>query len=392
MQTGPNPPGPVGAPVGKFYYATPNNAAAVDCNDWSKWTYETSAAAWTAAQRTNYANWYAYYRTRMFTMRAAVGRVMNNLDATRFRVGFSAISGTGLTTGSKFLPVSDFNGGTQKADFFSRLYSATPNGSTPLRPALEKIGKYYAKRTMTNGTWPTGVADPVQYACQRNYAILTTDGYWNTGDESDYRSNYKPTQLNGSTEIGNPDGAAAVPRPLRDDGRNVSGTWTTGGAGVSNTLADIAMYFYSTDLRGGTTGSAACIGSIAGQDVCENIVKPTGADAATHQHMTTFSLGLGVAGNLTYRSDYETANTGSFASLKSGAIAWPDPQPSSSSSTLASRTDDSVARCSQRSRPLLQRVKPDRPDHRPERCAGCHHQRVGRCRCGCDQHAGAGER
>lgn len=327
----------------RFYYATytATNPATPACGngyDWSKWSVVTSATSWTAAQKTNYANWYSFYRTRMLSMRGAVGGVMGSIDPARFRVGYSAISSNSYTSSSGFLPILEFDQGTQKADFYSKLYAAPTAGYTPLRPGLEKIGKYYANRNLDGTTLAAG-QDPLQYSCQRNYAIMTTDGYWNLDDESDLRSNYRPTQLNGSTAIGNQDGGT-TPRPLLDDGRAQGGNWVTGGAGVSNSLADIAMYFYSTDLRTGTPGVGNCIGKIAGQDVCANDVKPSGVDTASHQHMTTFALGLGVAGKLAYRPDYETATSGDFYKIKQGTITWPNPDVTSSNATVIERADD----------------------------------------------------
>ncbi len=310
----------------RYYYSVPIMPGVTPCSSGStnstRWTLLTSL---TIAQQTNYANWYSYYRTRMFTMKAAVGRAMSTIDTTRFRVGYSAISSNSYVSDSGFLPIGEFSNPTQKASFFEKLYAAKTVGWTPLRPALEKIGKYYAKMTLSGASLPAGVADPVQYACQRNYAMLSTDGYWNRYDEDKFRTSYQPTRLNGSTAIGNPDSGVSIARPLLDDGRSLSGNWVTGGAGVSNSLADIAQYFYITDLRPGEPGSAGCIGAIDGQDVCQDLVIPSGTDTAKHQHMTTFSLGLGVAGQLTYRNDYETALTGSFADIKSGARPWPNP-------------------------------------------------------------------
>jgi type IV pilus assembly protein PilY1 len=323
----------------KYYYSTPVSlTAAIQCapnlaaantttkvnTAWNaylaKWVVVTTLPL---AERQNYANWFTYYRTRMNVMKSSVGRAMAAIDGSRFRVGYSAISDGSLNTSGNFLPVEQFVG-TQRANFYSRLYGESPNGYTPLRPALEKIGRYYAGKTLTGAGLPAGVADPIQYACQRNYAMLTTDGYWNTNSEGSVVSGYAPKKLNG-TLLGNNDADAAIARPLRDDGRTLSGSWVTGGAGVSNTLADIAHYFYTTDLREGTPGSAGCIGSVPGQDVCADVVVPSGDDKATHQHMVTYSLGLGLAGQLTYRPDYLTAATGSFAELKAGTRAWPDP-------------------------------------------------------------------
>ena len=108
-----------------------------------------------------------------------------------------------------FLDVSDFNAG-QKSSFYTALFGANPNNSTPLRGALSKAGKYFAKKgTLSGGGAQT--YDPVQYSCQRNFAILTTDGYWNNNDET---SSYGPLGLYG-TNVGQQDGQPTA-RPLFD--------------------------------------------------------------------------------------------------------------------------------------------------------------------------------
>jgi type IV pilus assembly protein PilY1 len=332
----------------RFYYSTYNatNPVAPVCSgsggngyDWTKWAIVTTLPA---AQQTSYANWYSYYRTRMLTMRTAVGRAMNAVDASRFRIGYSAISSNSYVSSAGFLPLSAFDQGTQKADFYAKLYAAPGAGYTPLRPALEKIGKYYAGRQRNGSALPNGAVDPLQYSCQRNYAMLTTDGYWNRSDEP---SNYTPTRLDGSTAIGNPDGGIGIARPRRDDGRTQGSNWVTGGPGVSHTLADIAMYFFDTDLRNPSVSGTSCTGAIANQDVCENNVKSenvpfVGTESVFHQRMTTYALGLGVAGQLSYQFDYGTATSGSYSQLKSGTIPWPNPDPSNNGNSIVARADD----------------------------------------------------
>jgi hypothetical protein len=42
--------------------------------------------------------------------------------------------------------------------------------------AQQRIGEYYKAGTKPGGG---AVADPIQYSCQQNYHLLTTDGQWN---------------------------------------------------------------------------------------------------------------------------------------------------------------------------------------------------------------------
>jgi type IV pilus assembly protein PilY1 len=437
----------------------------------------------TAAQQQNYANWYSYYRKRFLLMRTAVGRAFSPLDSG-YRVGFTTINDTSVTS-SSFLDTKDFDT-TQKTAFYTKLYSEVPGSGTPLRAALAKAGRYYAKK-VTDQTY-----DPMQYSCQRNYALLSTDGYWNGSNG---------TRLDGTTAIGNQDGEEA--RPMRDSTKSVVTSvtpittvvrkevattyatpttwtrykWTVGGSrtsipvqtqtrvqtssvtntvvtdettvttrtvvttdgvmtnetsttgattitevsravtgtfgawvagssanktslsrnefnnsglslnntfysgacsagtndsfigsgscsfstdssiqgtasripvttstvvsttatsgtttntnstsgGASSTLADVAEYYYINDLRTTSLDNCTSTSSGATQNVCDNTLKASGRDTATYQHMTTYTIGLGVNGTLAYDKNYLTQTSGDYVNLKNGTINWPDP-------------------------------------------------------------------
>lgn len=98
-------------------------------------------------------------------------------------------------------------------------------------------------------------------------------------------------------------------------------TNTTGGS--NDSLADVAMYYYETDLRTQALGN--CSGSL-GLDVCEDNVPGAGRDTANHQHMTTFTLGLGINGTLTYAENYESCgSTCDYPAIVQGTKTWPVP-------------------------------------------------------------------
>lgn len=327
-----------------FYYVIEDSSGTnVQCPD--NVTYKLSkVTTLPAALQTKYLVWYSYYRTRQLMARGAVGIVMAEIDASRFRIGLSAISSNSTADGTYFLNIRDFDAASpvnQKDAFYSKLYSIDAGGSTPLRPALEKIGKYFSNKQLDGAALPSG-RDPMQYWCQRNYAILTTDGYWNTSDESNYRWSYAPTRLDGSTVVGNQDDSAhGTSRPMLDDGRYQGNNWVTGGSGVANTLADVARYFYVTDLRTPALGN--CSGAVANQDVCTNRVED-----GFIQNMSLFTLGMGVAGTLRYQANYDTATSGDFFDIKQGTRPWPNPaDPAnkrvgqfSTSFTVTERVDD----------------------------------------------------
>ncbi|MBC7699089.1 PilC/PilY family type IV pilus protein [Aquabacterium sp.] len=432
-------------------------------------TKVTVTSTSTDAQR--YADWYAYYRKRVLMMRSAAGLAFSPIDG-KYRVGFTTISSTSAAPSTKFQATSPFEG-DQKIAFYSNLYRADPGNSTPLRGALSKVGRYFANKA------PGQTTDPMEYACQRNYTILSTDGYWNTGDET---TTYGALGLDGAT-VNQQDGTEVKPywdgtdivlttvKPYtisrtQDSAydkttvtisgttpvstfatcggskrqytttatqttrtlvqtltshQTLTGTYSTtqkringvdgavtttttawgsttttgtdtttksdatvgptlksvtgtcksatydipslpvssvsnGSASLSNiadtavagtptetpstsggsinSLADVAEYFYKTDLRSSALGN--CVGAL-GTDVCNNEVTPIGLDTAQTQHMTTFTLGLGVNGILPYRKDYLNASlrTGSYYELSrtDGTLKWPVSESSSSEVT-----------------------------------------------------------
>lgn len=256
-----------------------------------------------AELKTNYANWYSYYRTRELLMRTAMGKAINQLDET-YRVGFMTINRTDMSLDrlefnnssernvtQNFRNIEDFTP-AKKADVYESLYRNNTSGTTALRPALARAGQYFANKA------PRQNYDPVQYACQRNYVMMTTDGYWNGPRGPDLNNRL----------IGNVDSNA--PRPM-------------GGNTSVGTLADVAYYYYTTPLRSLTLGN--CVSGSSRQNLCSNIVPPNGRDDATYQHMTTFAIGMGVSGTLPYSKTYLTDTTGTYADLVSGRLNWPSP-------------------------------------------------------------------
>ena len=293
-------------------FDTGTTAGTTAAANWTKVIVSPGSGPGGSDERQNFANWYSYYRTRILAMKTALTRAVRDLDSN-YRLGYSTIGYTGADAGdSAFLPIADFDAAQKKA-FHAKLAALVrPASGTPLRGALSKAGRLYGARI-------AGASDPVQYACQQNFTILSTDGYWNSNVRSGVNEDatYGPLDLDGAP-VGNRDGS--LPRPMHDGTPTANAAGATGGA--SDTLSDVAAYYYETDLRTPTLGN--CRGAL-GLDVCANEVPASSADPATHQHMTTFTLGLGVNGTLAYRSDYPSAASGDFADIRSGLKNWPPP-------------------------------------------------------------------
>src|SRR5690606_10023678 len=125
-------------------------------------------------------------------MKTATSRAFAALDSdedlaankTRYRVGLLTINDyeTDRTTSRKdrkdFVNIKDFTL-AQKEEWFSKLFDAWPNGGTPLRYALAVAGRIYAGKLNGETFRGSKVTDPLQFSCQKNYTILSTDGYWN---------------------------------------------------------------------------------------------------------------------------------------------------------------------------------------------------------------------
>ncbi len=251
-------------------------------------------------EMTNYANWYSYYRTRMQLMKTASGRAFNFVDDGKFRVGLMTVDQ------NFYLPIKDFDSGAglQKQKWFQTMYDRVPSGGTPLREALATVGRVFA------GKNPLGLAtsdDPMQYSCQLNYTLLTTDGYWN-GSEG--------LTVDGGSYVGNQDSDVTTVFPPQREAASPND--------APDSLSDVAMYYYKTDLR--DTGFSNCTGNL-GNDVCLNDAKDATGGSKHDQYMKTYTLGLGVDGNLNYSRTYETDTSGDFADIKAGVTGkfWPKP-------------------------------------------------------------------
>ena len=223
----------------------------------------TDADAW-RKERQNWADWFSYYRKRTYSATAAVAHVISKMDDVE--VGFRTInySGGGYENGGygfsqPLLPVN-VAGEEDKTNRLLEILYAFPIGAhgTPLRNGLKYVGQYYDD---TDGINPSGLGESPFHAredgdeCKQVFTIAMTDGYWNGGSPS----------------VGNADGDNGA--PYADN--------------YSNTLADVAMKYFETDLS-----------------TLDDMV-PDGINS--HQHMVTYTVAFGVHGTID-PSDYDLNN------------------------------------------------------------------------------------
>lgn len=283
-------------------------------------------SAESAAVQQKYANWYSYYRRRYLLMRTAMGRAISTLDSN-YRVGFSTIYDTTAKDGTgNFVSVNDFDA-AQKTKFYTNLYAVAPSGSTNLPDALSEAGRYFAHK-ITNQS-----ADPMQYACQRNYTLMSTDGYWN--------SNSSDFALDGKTRVGQQDGTEN--RPMRD---SASGTTTTTTTTFSAPATGVATVVQSRDITwthwvsitSSTAGTRTFGGTTVGKCTRTGyyLVKGT---AKTADEAQTQTSQLNETGQSTYTETVVTDASGTVTSdtTTTPSATW------NSSATTTTYTDMGVA-------------------------------------------------
>jgi type IV pilus assembly protein PilY1 len=228
------------------------------------------------AQRQNFANWYSYYRTRNYTARAGISHAFSDLDG-KIRVGWGSINNSTINGVKPFT-------GQHKKDFYNWLFSKDtntgtgPSGMTPLSAGLNRAGQYYANSDLPWRDDPTNAQSGLSGAsCRKSFTILMTDGY-----------------SNDVVATGNTDGASTSFMPPGKPGTTVSAL-NTGPFSDSqaNTLADVAWRYWSRDLQG---------------DDANNMVPGTTRDPAWWQHMTTYTIGLGVTGSVSKTTAFHNAD------------------------------------------------------------------------------------
>ena len=136
-------------------------------------------------ERQNFANWYSYYRIRISMIKSAASLAFAPLT-NNVRVGFITVEpklrpgDPGIDLG-RYVPIADFDL-AQRTTWFAKLFAQVPGGASPAREGLARVGRHYAGKTDGINTNMNG--DPMQYACQQNFTLMTTDGYWNAQTES----------------------------------------------------------------------------------------------------------------------------------------------------------------------------------------------------------------
>lgn len=220
------------------------------------------AACTRAEELQNFANWFSYYRKRNLAAKNAISKVV---ASSTDRMAHATLHNNGGAANISILQMNQSVSDGNKRALLTGVFKTIPNQGTPLRGKLDEVGRYFecvSGNIFGFGASSPGSANcPIQSAasggeCQQNFTVLMTDGFWNDS----------------FTGIGNADG----------DGNTAYDTLAYRDS-YSDTLADVAMYYYENDLATSLSNRVPVV---------------AGTDNATHQHMVTYGVAFGVAGTL----------------------------------------------------------------------------------------------
>ncbi len=307
----------------------------------------------------NYANYYTYYRTRLFAAIAVTSQVLVDID-DNIRLGYGrlnyfadgpvppvvnpVVSLPASTSTTVLLPkppatlplldgeanpghivrgVRPFTiGSTERQELFTWLFGLHGIGGTPIREAMDAMGKYY-KRIDTKGPWANapGTGDAIgasQLACRRNFSIIATDGSWTDSPNHPRISTLYPGLPSSSPAETDSISGPTIIGEGKQTGRNYQYTpssepfFGTSGS-TQQTLTDVAMYYWGTDLRpdlpnvNRPTPSATS----GGYGYPRDYINP-----ATWQSMSNFIVGYGLQTSI-------SANAAKAAMANNTAFTWP---------------------------------------------------------------------
>ncbi|MGD8909758.1 MAG: PilC/PilY family type IV pilus protein [Chromatiales bacterium] len=260
-----------------------------------------------AAEQQNFANWYSYYRKRIFTAKAAITHSFAAFGPI-FRMSYQTINDQSLTT------LAEYNG-TARQNFYDWIIGLDSLGGTPLRTALLNVGQTVAASDDPYRDDPSDPSSSVR-SCRQNFHILMTDGRWNGNDPSvgnvDESDHTLPTNDFDITTYSSTEDYA---EPYADDN--------------SDYLADVAFYYWATDLRPDMENNVPYSIDKWIYDSTGGANQPSLDKSATFwhpennpanwQHLVNLTIGLGVDGDLSYPDDLENLIDGS-ANWGSGEI------------------------------------------------------------------------
>lgn len=268
-------------------------------------------------ERQNFAIWYSFYRNRALATLSAANLAFNELPPS-IRFTWQSL-GNCTTLNSSGCNTNRFRAysGQHKYNFFEWMNNLNFDQSTPLRASLDRAGKFLqgeiAWAYNPNPIGGSTITNPV-LACRPSYHIMMTDGMWNGAD-------------------GSPSGtfrhdARSFTLP---DGESYDGRRTPYYDATNNTLADLAMHYWATDLRTDIDNNLKPFIPYPSANSTTEYWDPRN-NPAKWQHMVNFMVGLALTSSLN-QTGIEWAGgtfegTG-YQNLANGTNDWPVPSANS---------------------------------------------------------------
>ncbi|WP_339647945.1 pilus assembly protein [Halopseudomonas pelagia] len=265
-----------------------------------------------AQEEQNFANWYSFYRNRALSTITAASLAFYDLSPSVRLTWQSLIHCTNPSSGNTNCGANQFRpySADQRSSFFSWLQTSTRfdvAGGTPLRSAMRRSGEFLQGDTAWQ-QYPGGSGNTSSntYACRPSYHIVMTDGMWNSDNNITAPSSHDNTSV-------------TLP-----DGKVYKNTIHPFADATNNTVADMAMHYWATDLKPSLENKVSpYIPFKSGNDTAD-YWDPRN-NPATWQSMTNFIMGLGLTESLNNASIPWEGNTfqgTGYSELKAGT-SWP---------------------------------------------------------------------
>ncbi len=360
--SGPGPQSATGVYGPAYYYnytggtgcTPPNpNAAPPAPNCFTQVIVSTTSGPGGTDETLNFAIWYSFYRTRHQSIISAAAQAMQDKGLQTARVAWQALNSCADSftdtncagwRGTQFDDRISTFAGQHKNDFYNWLAQLPAAKTTPTRVAWWRAGQYFT----TGGPGSPYDPDPNDpngqtggkyggdLQCVNNFNITLTDGLWNTYNEGGQ------TAFCGSGLCG---GLDTQPITFPDGTNFPYGASTKiygGGDGglATGGLADIAFYYWATNLRPDLTGfntppyypQPGTANPITGStnDATWPYWNPLN-DPATWPHLVNFTIGVGLGGflqlpGLVWSGDAHDPTPGSaYSNLLTAAPACTNP-------------------------------------------------------------------
>lgn len=256
---------------------------------------------------------------RLETAKAAIISLIDLINPDGFnesaRFGLSKFSsGSDPDGGSIDAPVSSGN----KNSLISKLVNLQPDGWTPLAETMVDIGEYMSGDNSVGScskSGNTGVSNPMEDFCRRNFLIILTDG---SPTKDDFR--HSPGTADFICKIGNSD-ADEDELPTPYDGRSDAPPYQFDG---TDWLDDVSHAFFVRDLRPDLPDIQNIITYTIGFTIDHPLLRDTAVNSTGEYYIATNAAQLSASLRAALLDIIERATSFTAATVPSSRTAFAD--------------------------------------------------------------------